>query len=187
MKHLISLLLICVAASAPAQKVAVKSNVAYDAATLLNLGIEYAWNGQWSAELSGVYNPFKFKNGKQWQTTFVQPEVRYWFGEAFRGHFIGIHAQSGTFDAGNINLPFNIAPGLKDYSYQGWFAGAGVAYGYQWKLGKQWNMEATLGIGYNHYDFEQYGCPVCGGKVGEGVKDRFCITKLGLSVIYVFD
>ena len=118
---------------------------------------------------------------------FAQPEVRYWFGEAFRGHFVGIHAQAGTFDAGNINLPFNLASGLKDYSYQGWFAGAGVAYGYQWKLGKQWNMEATLGIGYNHYDFEKYGCPVCGGKVGEGTKDRFCITKLGVSVIYVFE
>ena len=187
MKHLIPLLLICVAASASAQKVALKTNAAYDAAALLNLGVEYAWNGQWSAELSGVYNPFKFKNGKQWQMAFAQPEVRYWFGEAFRGHFVGIHAQAGTFDAGNINLPFNLASGLKDYSYQGWFAGAGIAYGYALPLAKHWNAEFEIGIGYAYSRYDKFECEGCGQKVEKDKSHNyFGPTKAAISLVYVF-
>lgn len=28
----------------------------------------------------------------------------------------------------------------KDYRYEGWFIGAGVAYGYAWALSKHWNL-----------------------------------------------
>lgn len=186
MKRLLSIFFLCLSLSVSAQDWAVKTNILHDATASINLGIEYAWAEQWSTDLSATYNPFRFKDGKQWQHAFVQPEMRYWFDHVFKGHFIALHLQSGTFDAGHINLPFDIAPQLKDFSFQGWFAGAGIAYGYQWKLGKQWNMEATVGLGYNHYDYEKYGCPVCGGKLGEGSKDRFCVTKAGLSVSYIF-
>ena len=54
MKHLLTILLIGFGLSASAQKTAIKTNVIYDATASLNIGIEYAWDEQWSAELSGV-------------------------------------------------------------------------------------------------------------------------------------
>lgn len=163
----------------------IKTNVLYDATGTLNAGVEYAVAEQWSVDVSGMYNPFRFGGGKRWQVAFVQPEARYWFKEALRGHFVGVHVQSGTFDAANINLPFGLAPELETTPHQGWFVGAGLSYGYQWRFADHWLLEGTLGLGYNRFDYERY-CPVCGGKLGEGVKNYWGLTKAGISIGYCF-
>lgn len=40
-----------------AQRVAIKSNLLYDAATTMNLGLEIGLAPKWSLDLSGNYNP----------------------------------------------------------------------------------------------------------------------------------
>ena len=50
------------------------------------------------------------------------------------GSFIGFHALGGSHNIGGMDLDFKFLgtdfSKLKDYRYEGWFIGAGVAYGY---------------------------------------------------------
>ena len=163
----------------------VKSNLLYDATGTLNAGVEYAFADKWSVDISGMYNPFHFGNGKQWQVAFVQPEARYWFGSALSGHFVGVHLQSGTFDAAKIKIPFDVAPELETTANQGWFVGAGVSYGYTWRFSEHWFLEGSLGVGYNRFDYERY-CQECNGKISDGVKNYWGLTKGALSIGYCF-
>jgi hypothetical protein len=130
--------------------VAVKSNLFYDATTTLNAGVEFGLAPRWSLDVSGNLNPWTFDEGKRWKHWMVQPEVRYWLCDRFMGHFFGLHALGGQYNFGNWDTDFEFLgtdfSKLKDYRYQGWYLGAGLAYGYSWVLGKHWNLEGELGL-----------------------------------------
>ena len=64
--------------------------------------------------------------------------------------------------------------------------GFGVSYGYQWILGKHWNLEGNIGIGYARVKYEQFECKTCGEKVKEGHKNYVGPTKAAVSLIYLF-
>lgn len=53
-------ILLCNTDNSYAQKVAVKTNLLYDATTTMNLGLEIGLGKKWSLDLSGNYNPWKF-------------------------------------------------------------------------------------------------------------------------------
>ena len=74
-----------------------------------------------------------------------QPELRYWFCDKFNGHFVGAHLHGGVYQAAAIDMPWGIWPELKDHRFKGHFYGLGVSYGYQWILGKHWNLEGNIG------------------------------------------
>ena len=85
-------------------------------------------------------------------------------------------------------LPFGITPsssGLGSKRYQGWMAGAGIGYGYNWVLGKRWSLEATLGVGYIHFGYDRFECKTCGDRLGSGSKNYLSPTKAGISLIYI--
>ena len=69
--------------------------------------------------------------------------------------------------------------------FEGWGAGVGIAYGYQWLLSKNWSIEASIGIGYIYSIYDKFPCATCGTLIGEGVKHYFGPTKASLSVIYI--
>ena len=119
---------------AVAQKVALKTNLLYDATSTMNLGFEFGLSPKWTLDVSGNYNPWTFSKNKKWQHWLVQPEARYWFCNKMMGSFIGFHALGGSHNIGNVDLDFKFLgtdfSKLKDYRYEGWFVGAGVAYGY---------------------------------------------------------
>ena len=83
--------LLCNTANSYAQKVAVKTNLLYDATTTMNLGLEIGLGKKWSLDLSGNYNPWKFDDETRLRHWGVQPELRYWLCEKFNGHFLGLH------------------------------------------------------------------------------------------------
>ena len=82
----------------------------------------------------------------------IQPELRYWFCEPAGGHFIGIHAIATQYNIGGHKF-FHIFD--KGYRYEGWGAGAGFTYGYSWMLSRRWAIEAYLGLGIVHLDFDK--------------------------------
>lgn len=88
---LILVILCTFAVNSKAQKVAVKSNLLYDATTTLNLGLEVGLARKWTLDVPFNYNPWKFNDGARLRHWGVQPEVRYWFCESFRRTFIGVH------------------------------------------------------------------------------------------------
>lgn len=176
----------CATISIHGQVVGIKTNVLYDATTTFNLGIETGLGKKMTLDISANYNPWEFKDHKQFKHWFVQPELRWWFCERFNGSFLGIHGMYGEYNVSNLDLPFGLYPGLKNARYQGSFYGAGLTYGYQWILGKHWNLEAAIGAGYARVKYDKYLCGECGKLQESGHKNYFGPTKLAISFIYLF-
>lgn len=179
----------CVSASA--QKTAIKTNLLYDAAANANLAIETRLAPKWTAELLGSFNLWKFSDNKQWRNYMLQPEVRYWFCESFAGHFVGAHLLGGQYNVGNVDLDFKMLgtdfSKLKDTRYQGWFVGAGIAYGYDWIISRHWNIEAEIGLGWTYTRYDRFRCTGCGKKIEENrPHNYFGPTKAAISIVYIF-
>ena len=180
-------LLASLSGSACAQKLSVKSNLLYDATSTLNLGLEFGLSSRWTLDVSGSYNPWSYADNKKMKLWMLQPEVRYWTCRSFSGHFFGAHLLGGEYNFGGM-LPLGIKPsqsGLGSKRDEGWAAGAGLSYGYSWILGRRWNLEATLGLGYLRLDYDRFECKTCGDRLGEGKKNYFGPTKAGVSLIYI--
>lgn len=169
---------------------AIKTNLLSDVGLNPNLGIEFGVAPRWSIDLSGQLNGWTV-SGKRWRHWAVQPEVRYWFCQRFQGHFLAINGMGGQFNVGNINdnLKF-LFFGFDDLStkrYQGWMAGAGIAYGYSWILNKHWNIEAEIGAGWIHTVSDVYPCKDCGTKIEENLKkNHIGLTKAAVNLVYLF-
>jgi hypothetical protein len=172
-----------------AQKIAIKSNLLYDVTTTMNLGLEFGLGQKWTIDMSGNYNPWTFSDNKKWKHWMIQPEGRYWLCDRFNGHFFGVHLLGGEHNIGNVDIPIDILgtnfKQLKDYRYEGWFAGGGISYGYSWMLGNRWNIEASLGIGYTRFDHDRYACEDCGEWQDKSTHDYIGITKAAINIIYV--
>lgn len=176
---------------AMAQKVAVKTNLLYDATSTINLGTEFGLSPKWTLDVSANYNPWTYSNNKKWKHWLVQPEARYWFCNKMMEHFIGFHTIAGSYNIGNVNADFKFLgtdfSKLKDYRYEGWFVGAGVAYGYSWVLSKHWNLEAELGVGYTYSKSDKFECASCGEKLEDDKTHHYVgPTKAALNLVYVF-
>lgn len=195
-KHLLFILLLGIlsaaisVSTAHAQKWAVKTNLAYDATTTMNLGVEIGVAPKWTLDISGNWNPWTFSDNKKWKHWLIQPEMRYWTCKRFGGHFIAGHFWGGVYNVGNIHgLPDFLGTNfsrLEQNRYEGWFVGAGVAYGYAWMIGKHWNLEAEIGVGYAYTKYDVYRCPKCGSKLGSNNHNYFGPTKAAVSLVYLF-
>lgn len=179
--------------NAQAQKAAVKTNLLYDATSTLNLGFEFGLSKKWTLDVSGNYNPWTFSANRKMKHWLVQPEARYWLCEKFNGHFFGIHAHGGQYNWGGM-LPWGFKNGkmfgiesrqMSEHRFQGWLAGAGISYGYQWILSNRWSLEASLGVGYAYLDYGKYKCEKCGEKIKDEHRNYFGPTKAAISIIYI--
>lgn len=158
-----------------AQEVAAKSNALYWLTATPNLGLEFAVSNRITIDLSAAYNPWTFSDDRKMRFWLAQPEVKYWFCEKFEGHFMGLHLHGAQYFGG-----------FGDTRYDGYLAGGGMTYGYDWILSPHWNLEAAIGIGYAHFWFDKSPriyCEKC--KTGER-KNYFGPTKAAVSLIYVF-
>lgn len=188
---LISVLVVGLIQGAKAQDVGVKSNLLSDAFLNPNFGIEIGLKPKWSVDVSGQFNFWDLSHNRKWKHWAVQPEIRYWLCDRFQGHFFGAHLLGGIYNIGNINTDFKLFGNdfskLKNNRYQGWFVGAGLAYGYTWALSRHWNLEAEIGIGYVYTEYDMFECDGCGRKIE---KDKpyhyFGPTKAAINIMYVF-
>ncbi len=188
----VSALLLCLFLPvARSQEVALKTNLLYDATATINLGIEAGVAPRWTLELSGNLNAWTLSDDKKWKHWLIQPEARYWFCDRFSGHFLGVHFLGGKYNVGGFNghLHF-LGTDLRKFAehrYQGWFVGAGVAYGYDWILGRHWNLEAEIGLGYAYTKFDRYNCAGCGRKtLSDRHHNYYGPTKAAINLVYLF-
>ena len=177
--------------SARAQDIAVKTNVLYDALANVNLGLEVGLAPQWSVDVSGDFNAWTFSGGRRWKHWLAQPEARYWLCDRFAGHFFGAHAIVGQYNVGGLKNGISFLgtdfSKLSDSRYQGWMGGAGVAYGYAWILGRHWNLEAEIGVGYVYSRYDRFRCAGCGERVEtDKAFHYFGPTKAAVNLVYVF-
>jgi outer membrane protein OmpA-like peptidoglycan-associated protein len=159
-----------------------KSNLLYDATTTINLGAEFRIDRKLTLDLPFSYNPWTFSGGKKIRHWLIQPELRYWTKESFKGVFWGLHLHGAQFNTSKI---------IDDYRYEGWLAGAGLSFGYRWNLSSRWGIEATIGAGYAYIDYTKYAddvssadCNTCGQKLTSDKKQYWGPTRAGLSISY---
>lgn len=171
-----------------AQIVGLKTNLLYGMVTKTpNLGIEFAIQEKSTFEVWGAYNPWNLNghsnNNKKIVHWIIEPEWKHWFCSAFNGHYIGLHGLGSHYNISQTEVPFMFD---KKYRYQGYLVGGGVSYGYQWILGKRWNLEASIGFGGAYMNYNKYECQRCGFEI-EKDKRRiyFGPTKANISVIYI--
>lgn len=158
-----------------AQDIALKTNALYWLTTTTNAGIELAVHDKVTVDLQAAYNPWTFKDDKKMRFWLAQPEVKYWFCEKFEGHFVGVHLHAAQFFGG-----------FRDTRYDGYLAGGGFSYGYDWILSPHWNLELEVGVGYAHLWYDKsprIDCVKC--KATER-KNYFGPTKAAVSISYVF-
>ncbi len=191
--------MMCLCAThAEAQKIALKTNLLTDATLSPNIGVEVPVSTRSSVNLVYAINPWTFHSDTHGERKVkfwtLMPEYRWWTCSVLNGHFFGIHAMGGQFNASNVDIPVpgfffggdNIRTRARSSRYQGGFAGAGLTYGYQWILSRNWNLEAEIGVGYNYVWYDRYRCGTCERKINSGHTNYAGITKLGISILYVF-
>lgn len=191
MRNILCILLVLVSLQVSAQSVSVKTNLIYDVSTTVNLGAEVGLSPKWTLDVSANYNGWTFSENKKWKHWLIQPEVRYWLCERFNGHFVGAHLLGGIYNIGNLDTDFMLLGTdfgqLKNYRYEGWMAGVGVGYGYQWLLSRHWSLEAEIGVGYVYSRADKFECATCGEKLEDNEPHHYVgPTKVALSLIYAF-
>lgn len=158
-----------------AQQVALKTNALFWGVLTPNAGVEVKLSSRFTTDFQAAYNPWEFKSGKKMKFWLAQPELRYWFCEAFEGHFVGVHLHGAQFYA----VP-------KDKVYDGYLAGGGFTYGYNWILSPHWNLEALVGVGYARLWYKEYPDMPCMKCYENKTRNYVGPTKIALSVSYLF-
>ena len=192
LKFLIPLLLgiLLSTTSAKAQDVAIKTNLLYDVSATVNLGVEVGLAPKWTLDLSGNLNAWNLNETQRWKHWLLQPEARYWFCDKFSRHFLGFHALGGQFNIGGLENNFKFLgtdySQLTDKRFQGYGVGAGIAYGYALMLGKHWNLEFEIGVGYIYTNYDIFECAGCGRRVGQDIHHYVGLTKTAINLVYLF-
>lgn len=168
------------------QHLAISNNLLFDAAGILSAGVEMPLSKKTSLEAYGGLRPWKRKETSVHKSWMVQTQYRIWPCQVMNGFFIGPYAHFSQFNFGNTDLCFGLLKGLKPNRYEGWLAGGGIGIGYEYALAKHWNLGADLGVGYTYIDYKKYDCEVCGILKDNDDYHYVGISKLGLSLIYVF-
>ncbi len=142
---------------------ALKSNLLYDAVSLLNFSIEAPL---YKDKLSLLYyhqapwwNWGKGNNEYCIRFLGIGAEAKWWFAprprvasekrirrDKFMGHFLGIYGESGKYDFEH----------KRDICRQGEFWSAGLSYGYAMPVGKRLNMEFSISAGYASISYRGY-------------------------------
>lgn len=159
------------------QRLAIKTNLLYDAILMPSLEVEYRINDRWSVNLEGDMAWWK-NDGKHkyYQLATISPEGRYWFKtrKPWHGHYIGLFGGFTWYDLENGKR-----------GYKGEAEMAGLSYGYMWPIGKRISLETGVGIGFLHTRYEEY-LPLEGHYVYQQTKQTnyFGPLKLKLALVW---
>ena len=172
--------------------ISVKTNLIPAYAGSLNAGVELVLRRQITFDDSMTslfipvsYNPFTYENNKKIRHLSFQPEFRFRIPAPGGSVFTGVHGLIASYNVGGIEVPFNLAPDLKEQRYQGQLFGAGLGAGYYLKLGRSFGIEASLGAGYVYMQHEVFRCESCGYKLGDETRNYLGLTRVALSIAYV--
>ena len=145
-------------ASAPANRVALKTNLLYDAVLIPNAGMEVNLGRQWTVGLDGFYTWFSSDSRhRYWQGYGGYMTLRRYFGSCdsssgicnprLTGHHIGVYA---------LGLTYDVEWGGRGYQADRFGFGGGVEYGYSLPIGRKLCLDFSLGIGFQDGEYKEY-------------------------------
>lgn len=134
---LLSLMLVSVCANA--QRIGVGTNGLYWLTGSPNIDLQVRMSKCYTLNLEVMGRPKTFGIGGNNMKVFnVAPEVRYYFKKhGIQEHYFGLMADLSMFTCYWDNGD----------THQGDMLGFGPVYGYEWMVGKRWNVGATIGAG----------------------------------------
>lgn len=134
--------------SEPLHRLAIKTNLLYDAVLMPSLEVEYRIDNRWSINLEGEVAWWSNKTDhKYYQIATISPEGRYWFKarKPWHGHYVGAFVGGGWYDLEN-----------GDRGYRGELWMAGLSYGYMFPIGRCLSLETGIGVGFLHTKYKEY-------------------------------
>ncbi|MDE7153181.1 MAG: DUF3575 domain-containing protein [Muribaculaceae bacterium] len=163
--------------SAPLHRLAIKTNLLYDAALLPNIEVEYRINSEWSVALEGGVAWWgKYSHQRSYRLALVSPEVKRWIHPKapWHGLYVGAFTGAGLYD---FEKPSR--------GYRGEGVMAGISVGYMWTLKRNLSFEAAVGAGYLFTRYKEYK-PMHGHHVYQRTKDLnyFGPLKLKFSIVW---
>lgn len=138
-------------------RLALKTNLLFDAISAINIELEFPITNRWSIAGEWIFPWWTFDNGTpdskrhRFQLLNFNLEGRYWLGnrttyQPLTGYFGGFYAGAGLFD-------FE----WERKGYQGeFFIAAGLSGGYAHTIAKNLRLEYSLGIGYMKIRYNSY-------------------------------
>lgn len=178
----------------PASAQMVKMNGPATIAGCPNIGYEHQLTPRLSVAGDIIWLPYMSqKHEEVFRTMQIAGEVRYFFKELDRevsrlaqGWYLGAYAMYGDF---NIGL-YRHNDMDKSFRRMGWGVSAGVSGGWKKQLGKKWQMDVNMGIGYAHLQYHKY-------KLGGAYRNKpigtwrtsnwFGPTRFSVSFGYIID
>lgn len=132
--------------------VALKSNLLLDAASLVNLSLEFPLGNRFSLAAEGYFPWWKLKQHDiTIQLMAATLETRCWMGNRKKwgrltGFFTGLYAGAGYYD---FQLGGDGAQGEM-------FIMGGLSVGFAHRISRHFHLEYTLGVGYLQTDYREY-------------------------------
>jgi len=157
---------------------AIKTNLLYDALVIPNIGAEVGiykgltiggnYQNIWLRDDARTrwYRLEGFEAGINW---YINKEKR-----PFKGHHIGIYGQMVTWD---------LTIDGRGYLAERWAYGGGISYGYALPVGKRFNLDFEIGVGYLGGNMHEY-IPEDGHRVWQSREPFQWIgpTKIGITL-----
>lgn len=166
-----------------AREYALSSNVlGYADMLTLNAEASMSMSRHWSIGAGALYNPFRFKAGKEGRD--INRRQRTFYGGA---RFWPWHVYSGWWFYGKIQYQeYNFGGLFKPETKEGDRYGAGISFGYTYMLTPFLNIEFGAGFWSGMDIYKVYSCQVCGMTEKSGKKIFILPDNILLALSFVF-
>ncbi len=170
-------------------RVALRTNLLYDATLSPNLGVDVRVDSTWTVGLLAGMNAWdidKEKN-KKWRHMLFSFRARKYVNDSvFHKGYFEADAIYSHFNVGNVKFPLGLYRTVRERRLQGDLLALGGKYGYSWILSRDWRIEAEAGVAIGYAWFKEYDCPHCGTYYGKD--DRiFLLPQLGVNIVYIIN
>ncbi|MDE6715334.1 MAG: DUF3575 domain-containing protein [Muribaculaceae bacterium] len=144
--------------------------------TIISAAAEYLVSPKLSVELPIYYCPWSISRNFSVRTFATQPELRYWFRDNRRGHYVGLHASVAQFNVlihrdryQDSELPL---------------LGAGISYGYLLPVSHRWSIRFSAGVGYCYARYQRFYNIANGALIDNRSTHYVGLDMIGVSIIY---
>ena len=164
-------------AHTPFHRLAVKTNLLYDAALVPNLEVEWLINHKWSVALEGDVAWWKiYAHEPVYRLVMISPEVKRRIRPRapWHGFYVGLFAGAAFYDFEK-----------RTHGYRGEGYMGGLSIGYMWPVSRCLSLEAALGAGYLYSRYKEYR-PIEGHHVYQRTKEinYFGPLKVKFSLVW---
>jgi hypothetical protein len=173
----------------PSFLLTIKNNLIYDLALLPNLALEYSLTPRASIAIEGYWAWWDTKAPDYWSYRIqaIGVEGKYWMGNRqqrprLTGHYLGVYALTGNYCIRLFPQSLSDMGDLSTSSYS-----AGITYGYVIPVGKRWDMEFSMGVGYfggTYYKYNRSECIDCYPVRGRKQRNYLGPTRVAVNLIY---